>query len=442
MGISSIYRCMPFLFIIVAFGPYIHTGLGLRLEHIIIYPLFLILMLVLLLKKKVFIKDLFVLFSIWLSALTLITIRTVLGEDASFIQYLPDLESMIQPLVIILLFSIIFVNFSQNEAENRLIKACKILITMMSLNTVWSIISMFVDLTPISMYFWGGAEDSVSARAMTNGRFNGIFNQPMEAGVLYSLGLLCWIYLSEKINIFKFKYTISLILMIVGGLLTVSKIFLFGGIGLFFIGVLSNKKIWKLIFSLTFTGLIIGVPAFYFLTKTWTGLDYLLRFFGSNQDIITLLTAGRFGEQSQQAQLFGEVWNENPLIGGGLGVHEVYDSGFFYFFGTGGTIGLMFYIILLLTFVGMALKYFIYNKRGSESKFFFLITLLIIGSSLGAPVLTLNRVATVLWVFIGLIIHYFYFSIVKEPVSEEEVEVDTEIQAKKKKRFKKYKIVW
>jgi len=437
MILSNLYRYLPFIFIVVAFGPYIHLGLGIRLEHLVIYPLFVLMFLFSFKSKYVFIKDGLVLFAIWMFAVAFMGIRTLFGNESELISALSDFESIMQPFVILLLFTLIVINFSKGNAKERIIKASKILIFLLSLNTIWSIFNIFMDFTTINSYFWGSKE-SVASRAMTNGRFSGVFNQPMEAGVMYSIGLFCWVYLSERLEKIKLRYIISLFLMIIGGLLTVSKVFLFGGLGLFFLGVIFNKNIWKLMFSLSFWSLAIGAPTFYFFTKTWGGLDYLLRFFGSNQGIIRLLTSGRFGENSQQSSLFESVWKQNPLFGSGFGVHPIYDSGFFYFFGNGGLLALVFYVIILIIFVLMAIKFLILGKLNSESKFFSLIVILIIGSSVGVPVLTLNRVSIVLWVFVGLLIQYSHFF----KVGGAEPEIVTEnVKTKKRRKFKRYKIV-
>lgn len=57
--------------------------------------------------------------------------------------------------------------------------------------------------------------------------------------------------------------------------------------------------------------------------------------------------------------------------------------------------------------IAVDVKFF--GTIGSESKFFVLLTILITSSSFGAPTLTLNRVSTILWIFIGLLLQYLYF---------------------------------
>src|SRR5690606_27003034 len=194
-------------------------------------------------------------------------------------------------------------------------------------------------------------------------RYTGIFNQPMEAGVMYSIGLLTWLYLIEKVKKIKIIHILPLFLLVISGLLSVSKIFIFGGLALFFVGVFFNKNIYKIIFKLTFITLILGWIAYHFLIKSWSGLNYLLRFFQGNENMIHLLTAGRFGsENSQQSGLFSRVWEQSPLFGFGLGVNEVYDSGFYQVFAVSGIIGFSIFIFLLLKMVSKALAFFSVNN--------------------------------------------------------------------------------
>lgn len=441
MNLVNLYKRLPYVFIIIAFGPYIHLGIGLRIEHLVIYPLFLLFVFISLMKKQLMLKNMFVLFSVWLITVVFLVIRTVFGGvTVPFVSLIAEVDSVFQPLAVMGVFLFLTIKLSRFEAKNRLIAASQILIVMLSLNSIWSMANLFIDFSSVNSFFWGSREGSVAANAITNGRFSGIFNQPMEAGVMYSLGLFSWVYLSENINIFKLKYTGALFLMVIGGLLTVSKVFLFGGLGLFVLGILFNKRIWKLVFSLTFWSLIIGVPAFYFLTKTWGGLNYLMRFFsGTNRDFIYLLTAGRFGENSQQYGLFSGVWDKHPLIGSGFGQNPVYDSGFFYFFANGGSIGLALYITILSLLSLVGLRISVNYKKQSETKFFNLILILLLGANFGTPVLTLNRVSIVIWVFVCLLIQYFYFAKMNYGHSINKFQTKKKVR---KKLFKRYKVVW
>lgn len=405
MSLKRYFNTLPYLILISAFGVYVVPGV--RMEHLIIYPSVALFIIYALLTMKKMITNYFFIFLIWVVFLAITLTVTRFNNGESF-NILGDVESFITPMLLMILFLFISGNQNKVTVEETLIKSSKTLIVMLVFNTIFIIYSMFNDVTQLGAMFWGG-ESTVAHAAMTNGRYSGVFNQPMEAGVAYSIGLLAWLYLSEKINTSTFKYTLSLFLMVIGGLVTVSKVFIFGGLGLFFLGALINKSLRKRIIKLMIRTLIIAVPGFFLVFRTWSGLEYLLRFTTPTEGFLTMVTAGRFGEESQQASLFSEVWSENPIFGRGFGVTEIYDSEFFRFFAIGGTTGLILYGIIIVILIYAGIKSIKINRFKEESKLFILLIVLIIGTGIGAPTLTLNRSSVILWVFIGLLFQYFYY---------------------------------
>lgn len=405
---TKYFSALPLILIVSAFGIYI--GFGLRIEQLILYPSAVIFFGVSVLKNQKLLKDYFKIFILWLFIVVIGLIVTITTySDGEIPKILADTESFVEPLALMVLFMFSTMKPRLLDVSNQLQRCGNALIIMLSLNTVLIFVSMFTDVSKIGLFFWGGTGDlSVAARAMTNGRYSGIFNQPMEAGAMYSIGLLIWLYLSEKIVFTKLSYIIGLGLIVIGGIITISKVFLFGGLPLFFAGVLFNKNKWRVIFSLTFWSTVVGYISYYFLFKTWNGLDYLLRFFSSNQDFMSLISAGRFGgADSQQSRYFSEIWHSSPIYGKGFGVTPIYDSGFFQVFAIGGSIDLVVYLGIILGFIVLGIKLLRQNRLKSESKLFGLLVLLIIGASIGSPILTLNRVSVVLWIFIGMLYQYY-----------------------------------
>lgn len=410
MNLTKFYIFLPYLLIVSAFGFYI--GAGLRIEHVLLYPSAALFLLVAFTKRRNIIAGSFLVFGLWLFSVLIMTFATIgnYEEQTAITKIFADAESFIQPLAVMVLF--LFVPFLSNQEDmsGKLQKASILLMFMLFLNTMFSVVSIFIDTTRIGNLFWSsGGEVTVASLAMTNGRYSGIFNQPMEAGIMYSIGLLAWLYIVEKRGNFDLILIFLLLSMIAGGTLTVSKVFLFGGLFLFGIGVMLSKSIRRKFFKLMFWFSIFGYAAYHFLLKDWLGLDYLLRFFGSTENIIRLITAGRYGgSNAQQANYFKEVWETSPFYGNGFGVTPIYDSGFFSFFATGGIISLTTYILLLLFFFVLGLKFLLRNGFNSETKLFIGLIILIAGASIGSPILTLNRVSLVLWIFIGLLLQVFY----------------------------------
>jgi hypothetical protein len=382
-------------------------GLGVRLEHVILYPLALYTVFLYAFSPQSLIKQQLLLFSLWGTMAILFLIRSLaeVGEGLNITRFLSDSENFLQPLAILIFFLFLHKFADSKEYKKRIQKTFNVIVFMLCLNTLWSLVNIFTDMTAINVLFWGSA-DSVSSRAITNGRFSGIFNQPMEAGVAYSLGLMIWLYLMSYRRKVVMRNVLGMILLVAGGLLTVSKVFLFGGLPLFLLGVFLNKNVRNTLLKIIFIITIVGYGAYYFFLKTWTGFDYLLRFFGSNQDFITLLTAGRFGDNSQQAEFFAVAWKDNWLLGQGFGAYEIYDSAYFNIFANGGLIGMVLYVLVLLMLVTLCVLYVSNQGFTPETKLFLGIVIMVTFAGFGAPVFTLNRVSILVWVTLGMLIQY------------------------------------
>jgi len=394
-------------------GPYVFASLGVKVDNLIIYPLAIIVLATALLKKEVKInKSVLGIFVIWMLATIFMIVRTfIFGGQLSTYAFLAEIKNLTQPLAIVLLFLVVIISKDREKATEVMRKTSFILIYLLCLNTTWIFLGFFINLDSINQLFWGG-EISVAANAVENGRFSGIFNQPIEAGIVYTIGLLVWLYLAEKkfmkINL---KSVIYLLLLFVGGALTVSKVFVIAGVVMFFIGVLSVKIVRRRIIPISIIFVLIGYPVYIYLTKTWTGLGYLFRFFDVNnyqsQGFLMLITAGRYGsDTSQQSDYFQKIWETAPLLGEGLGSQRTYDSALFHFFSSGGLISLSMYIILLLIIARMVYETYRYTGFNAETKLFLGLFVLIIVGGLGAPILTLNRSSIVIWVFVGLLLQY------------------------------------
>ena len=106
-----------------------------------------------------------------------------------------------------------------------------------------------------------------------------------------------------------------------------------------------------------------------------------------------LLTGSRFGsyEPSVVLPLFLKIWNDSPITGFGVLVSGpyVFDNAYVEFFLYGGVVGLFLCLGILLVIFWTALQ----GLRTDSQLGRLLMTfwILIIGASIGAPVLTLNR---------------------------------------------------
>ena len=407
---------LPIWMIAASFGPYVLMGIGVRTEHILIYGLIPLALIVFPLRSWSVVRCKPV-FRVW-TALIFITIWTLAvtflgGKDhAALSKVAAHLENYVQPIAIIIIFGSFVRPEGLEEARSLLRGACKCLIAFLIANSVIAVMSIFMDTQIFTHYFVGMPGDTgetVSALAATMGRFSGIFNQPIESGLTYSLGILAWSYLSQLRDHDEIRDWFILFGLFVGGVLSVSKVFIIGGTILFCIYHCSHID-WRRIFNwrLAFIGLVL-IACGVFVASTWSGFKMLvLLFSGPNKqtDFLTLYTAYRFGGSgSTVAPLFSQVKNISPLCGLGFAAFTTFDNGYAEFFVQGGLVGLGVYLFILTTIGWSALcHYYIIG----EGRLLFYISLLLIGAGLGGPVLTINHFSTIVWVFVLLIFIVFH----------------------------------
>ena len=413
LKMTRLLKNYPLLLLFSAFGPYLSISLGVKFDNIIVYfggSIFLVLSLKL--HRITMHKNLLGILIIWFSLFIYLLARTLIGGGAiDTFAFVAEIKNFSQPLFILCIFVLVLFKNDIDATRDLLKKSGKLLLLLLSLNTLWMILGFFVDLTEINQYFWRG-KDSTAMKAAENGRYSGVFNQPIEAGVAYTIGLYIWAYLLDLIKLkITFRYALVLILIIVGGIFTVSKVFIIFGLVIFILYLINIKHYRMQLMKLSIFFLLLGLPIYYYLIKTWSGFSYFQRLFNlSNyrqQGVLNLITAGRYGtSNSQQNRYFDKVWSDSPLLGKGLGSQQIYDSAFFHVFSSGGLIALIMYLGILFILLFSCYQFYFYSYNSPEFKLYLSLFLLTIVGGLGAPVLTINRSSIILWVFIGLVLQF------------------------------------
>ncbi|MDA9827703.1 hypothetical protein N9C11_05635 [Flavobacteriaceae bacterium] len=232
-------------------------------------------------------------------------------------------------------------------------------------NTIFQIISVFIDVSPIMNFYGVNEESSVWQRSYNLNRYIGFFSQPFEAGLAYSIGLL--IILKKEI-LYKNNFLLKLFIT-VGGLITYSKFFfvtLFLAIlGYFFKNDL--KKVFIVSFVLICSIIILNIDLIY--------------------DIFNLILFTRFQDGTVIYGL-SYIYENYFFFGQGLipTVNgEPLDSAYLQIFAVSGIFGIIFYLILLF-------KSSILVSNSNSQKFINSIFLIIIFfGSLGGPIFTANK---------------------------------------------------
>lgn len=340
----------------------------------------------------------------------------VRGELVSIATVVSHLENYAQPVAVILLLGGALGGLSGQRVSRALEGSCRLLIALVSVNAVLAFLSAWVDMTMLMRYF-AGAPDAAGltvweyARHM--GRYSGVFNQPIEAGVAYSIGLFCWIYLRRVRGARCVPDYGLLYLIFLGGLLTVSKAFVVVGLalaGLYWIWTgRGSQGLWNealeggaaLAVLAGAAGTALQVPRWREVGQIWA-----LMTGWAQPDALAFYTADRLGKEGTRVQgLFEGVWDEAPILGLGFGAVETLDSGYGEFFVQGGVVALAGYVFLLLLMGGTGVR----RWRRPEGRFLVMLVLLAAFVSVGGPVVTANRAGMAFWVLATLI--YSTFSI-------------------------------
>ena len=267
-------------------------------------------------------------------------------------------------------------------------------------NAALAVVSLGHDLTPFLSAFWDNdaAHQAVAERAGGLGRYTGIVNQPAEAGELYSVALLAAVHLlRDRIGWLALTGTA----LTVGGVLTVSKIFLLIGLPVALWQALVDRRAAGRRFLAAAT---VGIGAWAVVRlgvlPKWIGADFLTRLLdptSGGRSAVDLYTAGRFGERSTLSTAVNAVLQSSPWFGfGAQGLAVPYDNGWVEAFVVAGACGAVLYTGVL------ALLVVAWWRR--RSRFAGGLVLVLAGASLGLPALTANRVATLVWVLLTLLL--------------------------------------
>lgn len=314
------------------------------------------------------------------------------------------IDNLTLPIATLLAAWMITVQSGTREPSLR--AACTVLVFAACVNSCLALASEKVDLTWLFSHFWTSQgytdNQSVAGRSEQLGRLTGLINQPMEAGAIASMALLATIYLYRER---PWKLVTTATLVTVGGILSVSKIFILGGfpIGLWMILRITEGRHRRLVTLAAALAALYTAGRLGYL-PSWSGSDYLLRLFvgEGNRSAVDLYTAGRLGGASTLNQVWRAVIDTEPWFGfGAAGLATPADNGWIQSLMFAGLIGVAVYTAVLLLAGWSWLRTRAAMTDAERSLTGGLVLVLIFGS-LGGPMLTVNRAATIAWLLLGL----------------------------------------
>ena len=409
-------RVWSFWVVLAALGPYLTASAGIRLEHIAVYGIAGVALLgayrytfdgpVHSFHKYgilFFISAVFWLVG-WHATSTSIDIdRTLSGVDG----YLRSAVLLVAIPSLVLL---------SRWSRRTLLRAAGIaLIGALWLNTALAVgQSAGIALQSVVQPFFRGYDysQSVAVTAIEAGRYGGIFNQPFEQGIAYSLGLIVAVwFLAEALATHRTGEArllfISILLISWGGLVGGSKVFLLGGVPIaVLLAVATLTRVRDVVAQTGQVGRAVVAGGTLIVAAIFS-IIAVPRLADANaaRGLLDVVTAGRFGaDQDLIVAYFQDVWHAAPIQGLGFtGVAEreiVTDNGLLSHFAHGGIpllVGAIAFWLLLVYAAWIA-------ARTREGYLFAAVALLALLSDLGAPAFFVPRSGTLLWLFLLLAI--------------------------------------
>jgi hypothetical protein len=400
---------IPYLLVLSIFGPYVLSGFGLRTEQLVIYPLCLM---VLLLRHKrpglprglrrpVF---------LWISILALgLAVSLWFGRPVSKI--FAGADDYLLPIAAIIVLSSCVASSRRGDKGFDGYQLCGAIHLVLLLNAfIECLEGAFPEIAQQLAWFWTGTTgtgQAVGWYALDAQRLLGIFNQPMEQGVAYGVGLFCWLYRAYVKPPGARHYGL-LAVLIFAGVIGTSKVFLFGALPLFVVCYAPSvahgrRRAFRVTAMVLGIGLVLLATWHYgsALARLWPGSARIVEMY-QDDNLMAGVTAGRLSTSEQGAlrPLISKVYEASPFFGIGFGGLEAVDSAYVSVYMASGIAGLLLYAILLATLLQRA----IVSWSGNGLAWLGAATVVFIAAvGIGVPVLTLNRASTLMWCWLWII---------------------------------------
>lgn len=308
-------------------------------------------------------------------------------------------DNILPPLLLML---IIWTWVPVTAARSVLNLFGKLLASIMAANGLLAIIATRIDISSLLRPFWSSSTtDTTTAQlAEAMGRYGGIFNQPAEAGIAYSLAGIAAIYVWKNRPALL---ALLLVLISIGGLICVSKVFVLGGLPVIIIyWMIAQRGGRRLatIFALALVGLGVLQSG---LLGQWTGFNYLARLINPDSDggALAFYTAGRLATNSTYSTVISDALGYSPVVGVGAGGWAVpYDGAIPEALVVGGIFGLILYGVVVVGIFTLARK----GAPKPVRQFAFFFAVVVAGGSFGISPLTANRVGTLIWIMAALLV--------------------------------------
>lgn len=377
-------RVIPFAIMASAMMPYLFNGL--RPEHIVV-PVLAGLALVLSGKDVRLNADsrvllFFAVFVLWATLVGVVlgsVFSDVTGSDAR-----PEAMFLRLCMPVLMLFSFVTLLLRVPEALETTARAIVWIAMPVGLCAV---LSALIDLSNLLAPWVQQDSGSVWENSVAIGRYPGLFNQPLEAGLFYSVALLAQVYLIKLARRGIVVTTLGLVVIVAGGMISFSKNFSLLGVAtaLLFATWINLVGLWAVLAMLIGGAVAIPLVISGLNPAYFDSLADLYREGG----ILMAISAGRLGSsETGVSQLFADLWDRDRwILGRGLGSHLPLDSGYLEYFYQGGALAIVGYLAFLVVLAVAAIRY----RATAGGKLIGCLLVLAVAGSTGGPVITASR---------------------------------------------------
>lgn len=377
------------------FGPYVMADWGLRTEQVVVYWLAIPSAVIVARSMP---RHLWPVPWLWIALTAIVTIHGLdppSPVDFDGAAYIAGIDNFVLPLaggLVALRWCL------RGWTTNGVISTItRVLVPLLAANTLLMVISTYAEMSLVQHWWTASSPEgvtTVAGRAASLGRLTGTFNQPLEAGLAYSVGGLLAVYWFKK-NPITAVGIAATATMFAGGLLTTSKVFVVLGlpVALLLLLWLERGKLHSTVVGVvTAVVPLLGVLSW----NQWQGVDRLigmLTFEVGQRSAVDYYTAGRFGAEGTLSRVVKQVMEDSPMFGfGPVGLPGAYDSAYVQILVIGGIVGLGLYASVF-ALLGMGHWGW---PASPEKSLSVALLILAICAGVGTPTITANRAGTLI----------------------------------------------
>ncbi|MDC6354877.1 MULTISPECIES: hypothetical protein [unclassified Robiginitalea] len=389
---NRIVKNIDYILLMAIFLPYIPNGNGLRVEHLVVYSIFLILLLSGRFQKLRIFPHSSVVF-LYGFLFIHVCISTIVNQVPVDLKFLANFENYTETFVLLLILNSLVVRRSFFTRE-RMFRLNRVFHILLGLNTVLILLEIFTPYSDsIIQYYVQNSSDGFREDTNSMGRYTGVFDIVFAGGFAYSLGLITWVYnfsLKGRKN-FLFQ-VILLVLILIGGFASVSKVFFLGGILLASWLFINIGQVRPKIALAVLASITLALVAPYFI-EDWKGFGLFEEFYSRfvEGSAMEALSSGRLGSDNGIYSM--ALSSEVPLFFGRgftMGSLPFFDSEHVQFYFQGGVVAIFAYF--LIYFRNYQLTFQLGKYLRNERFLFVAILSLAVFTAFGGPVFFMNRV--------------------------------------------------